>query len=64
MSGRDPYRWRVIDTGLRRAAENMALNRAVLEAHEQGAIPHTLRFLSFEPSALLGFHQNVEQELR
>ncbi|MGA7799959.1 MAG: lipoate--protein ligase family protein [Gammaproteobacteria bacterium] len=64
MSGRDPLRWRVIDTGLRRAAENMALNRAMLEAHEQGAIPHTLRFLRFEPSALLGFHQNVEQELR
>lgn len=64
MSDRDPHRWRVIDTGLRRAAENMALNRAILEAHEQGAIPHTLRFLRFEPSALLGFHQNVEQELR
>lgn len=64
MTVRDPKRWRVIDTGLRRAAENMALNRAMLEAHEQGTIPHTLRFLRFEPSALLGFHQDVEQELR
>lgn len=56
--------WRVIDTGLRPAAENMAINRAMLEARQQGAIPDTLRFLQFTPSALLGFHQNVEQELR
>lgn len=64
MSGRDPQRWRLIDTGLRPAAQNMAINRAMLEAHQAGVIPHTLRFLRFEPSALLGFHQNVDQELR
>lgn len=56
-------KWRVIDTGLRRAAENMALNRALLEAHQEGRIPHTLRFLRFTPSALIGFHQSVDQEL-
>lgn len=56
--------WRVIDTGVRRAAENMALDRAILEAHQEGEAPHTLRFLQFEPSALLGFHQSVGQELR
>ena len=55
--------WRLIDTGIRRAAENFAMNRAILEAHQEGAAPHTLRFVRFEPSALLGFHQNVEQEL-
>ncbi|HKK14913.1 MAG TPA: biotin/lipoate A/B protein ligase family protein [Gammaproteobacteria bacterium] len=64
MTARDPRRWRVIDTGLRGAASNIALNRAILEAHEAGGIPHTLRFLRFQPSALLGFHQNVDQELR
>lgn len=63
MSGRDPTRWRLLDTGVRRAAENFATNRAILEAHQEGAAPHTVRFLSFEPSALIGFHQDVEQEL-
>ena len=61
---RDPKTLRVLDTGLRRAAENMALNRALLESHQAGTSPHTLRFLRFTPSALLGFHQDVEQELR
>jgi len=56
--------WRLIDTGLRPAAENIAINRAMLEAHQQRQIPHTLRFLRFTPSALVGFHQSVEQELR
>lgn len=64
MTMRDSKVWRVIDTGLRPAAQNMAINRAMLEAHQEGLIPHTLRFLQFMPSALLGFHQNVEQELR
>jgi lipoate-protein ligase A len=63
MSARDPRRWRLLDTGLRRAAENMAFNRALLECHQQGDAPHTLRFLRFSPSALIGFHQDVEQEL-
>jgi lipoate---protein ligase len=61
---RNPNTLRVIDTGLRRAAENLALNRALLESHQEGASPHTLRFLRFYPSALVGFHQSVEQELR
>lgn len=55
--------WRLIDTGLRPAAENIALNRALLEARQAGEIPDTLRFLQFTPSALLGFHQSAEQEL-
>ncbi len=55
--------WRVIDTGLRPAAENIALNRALLEARQADEIPNTLRFLRFRPSALLGYHQSAEQEL-
>ncbi len=55
--------WRVIDTGLRPAAENIALNRALLEARQAEAAPRTLRFLRFLPSALVGFHQSVAQEL-
>jgi lipoate-protein ligase A len=54
--------WRVIDTGLRPAAQNIALNRALLEARQAEEIPSTLRFLRFAPSALLGYHQSAEQE--
>lgn len=56
-------RWRVLDTGVRNAAENIALNRALLEARQAGESPNTFRFLQFTPSALLGFHQSAEQEL-
>ncbi len=63
MSERDPTTLRVLDTGLRRASENMAFNRALLECHQDGVSPHTLRFLQFEPCALVGFHQNVAQEI-
>ena len=55
--------WRVIDTGLRSASQNIALNRALLEARQAEEIPSTLRFLRFTPSALLGYHQSAEQEL-
>lgn len=55
--------WRVLDTGLRGAAENIALNRALLEARQAAAAPCTLRFLRFTPSALIGYHQSVDQEL-
>lgn len=56
--------WRYLDTGLRSAAQNIALNRVILESHQGGESPHTLRFLQFQPSALIGFHQSVEQEIR
>lgn len=63
MPERDQNTLRILDTGLRRAAENMAFNRALLECHQEGTSPHTLRFLQFEPCALVGFHQNVDQEI-
>lgn len=59
-----PSVWRVLDTGLRPAAENIALNRALLESRQQDVSPGTLRFLRFTPSALIGFHQSAEQELK
>ncbi|MHB1566244.1 MAG: lipoate--protein ligase family protein [Acidiferrobacter sp.] len=54
--------WRRLDTGVRTAAENMALDRTLLESRQAGA-PNTLRFLRFRPSALIGFHQSARQEL-
>ena len=63
MDNIDKSAWRLLDTGTRHAAENFAINRAILESHQQGNSPHTLRFLGFYPAALIGFHQDVEQEL-
>ncbi len=54
--------WRLLDTGLRPAAENMALDRTLLESTQAGGV-NTLRFLRFRPSALIGFHQSANQEL-
>jgi lipoate---protein ligase len=57
--------WRLLDTGARSAAENMALDEVLLELKAEGKIPHTLRFLQFSsPSVLVGHHQSVEEEVR
>lgn len=57
--------WRLLDTGVRTAAENMALDEVLLIARSEGAIPDTLRFLQFDPPCVLvGYHQVVEQEVR
>lgn len=64
MAERNSTSWRVLDTGVLPAADNMAYNRALLEAHQEGVSPNTLRFLRFEPCALIGFHQDVGQELK
>ena len=55
--------WRLLDTGLRGAADNLALDQALLECHQEGGSPNTLRFLRFEPCALVGYHQKVEHEV-
>lgn len=64
MNPETGFPWRVIDTGVLRAAENFALNQALLTCHQAGDSRNTLRFLRFKPSALIGFHQHVEQEVR
>lgn len=59
------HKWRFLDTGFRSAAENMALDDAILECKARGIIPNTIRFLGFRPPAVLvGYHQDVEQEVR
>lgn len=55
---------RVLDTGVRGARENVALDRALIELHREGRIPDTLRFLRFRPSALVGLHQFLAHEVR
>jgi lipoate-protein ligase A len=56
-------RWRLIDTGLRPAAQNIALDRALLEARRADEIPSTLRFARYPLCALIGSQHAVEQEL-
>ena len=45
---------RVIDTGIRTGRENVAFDQALIEAHNAGRVPQTVRFLRFRPSALVG----------
>jgi len=57
--------WRLLDTGVRTAAENMALDQALLTTCARGQSSNTLRFLQFSPpTALVGYHQDVAQEIR
>src|SRR5687767_4343066 len=56
-------RWRLVDTGLRPAEQNIALDRALLEARRADEIPSTLRFLRFPRCALIGCRRSVDQEL-
>uniref|UniRef100_A0A7C6AFT8 Lipoate--protein ligase family protein n=1 Tax=candidate division WOR-3 bacterium TaxID=2052148 RepID=A0A7C6AFT8_UNCW3 len=57
--------WRLLDTGVLTAAENMALDEMLLELRAKNLIPNTLRILQFNPpAALVGFHQSIEQEIR
>ncbi len=57
--------WRLLDTGPRSAAENMALDELLLELKAGEKIPHTLRFLQFSyPTVLVGHHQSAEEEVR
>lgn len=56
---------RLCDTGVRSAAENMTLDRVMLEARSRDEIPDTLRFLMFDPPAVLvGRYQSVTHEVR
>ncbi len=55
--------FRVLDSAPRTAAEHMALDKVIIEAHSQGIIPNTLRFLQFKPCALVGLHQNTFLEV-
>ncbi|MDI6703928.1 MAG: DUF116 domain-containing protein [bacterium] len=58
-------KWRLLDTGVREADENIALDEVILFARCKGVIPNTVRFLQFFPPAvLIGYHQSVEQEVR
>ena len=54
--------WRVLDTGLRSATQNIALDRALLEARNAEEIPSTLRFARFAPGVLLASGGSAAQD--
>jgi lipoate-protein ligase A len=56
--------FRVIDTGVRNGRLQIAFDQAMIELHRGGLVPDTIRFLRFEPSALVGRHQALRQELK
>lgn len=57
-------KFRIIDTGLRDGRENIAFDQAMIDAHQAGEIPDTIRFIHFRPVALVGRHQATRQEVR
>jgi len=54
---------RVIDSGVVEGRMNIALGQAMIETHQEGGVPDTLRFLRFPPTALIGRHQALNQEI-
>jgi len=57
-------KWRLLQTGASTAARNMAIDRAVLVANSNGKVPPTVRFFSWEPSAIsIGYFQSLEDEI-
>lgn len=55
--------FRVIDVGLRTGRFNIAFDQAMLELHQEGHIGNSLRFIHFEPVALVGRHQCLSAEI-
>lgn len=56
--------FRVVDTGIRDGARNIAFDAALIELHKEKRIPDTIRFLQFVPTALVGRHQDLSREIR
>ncbi len=54
---------RVIDTGVMDGRLNIAIGQAIVEARQEDRVPDTLRFLRFPPTALVGRHQALAQEI-
>ena len=55
--------FRVVDAGLREGRFNIALDQAMLELHQAGEIPDSIRFIHFLPVALVGRHQELSKEI-
>jgi lipoate-protein ligase A len=56
--------FRVIETGPHGGRESTALDQALIDARQESRIPDTIRFIRFRPSALIGVHQYLSQEIK
>lgn len=56
--------WRMIRSGQRSPADNMAIDEAMLIAHSEGKAPPTVRFYGWNPATLsIGYFQKAEDEI-
>lgn len=55
--------FRVIDTGIEDGRRNISFDQALIDARASDEIPDTIRFLRFKPTALVGRHQALSQEV-
>jgi len=56
--------WRLLLTGFHSAAENMAIDRAILVANSKKMVPPTVRFYGWAPSAIsIGYFQQLQGEV-
>jgi lipoate-protein ligase A len=57
-------KWRYLVTENNSAAKNMAIDRAVLVANSEGKVPPTVRFYTWNPSAIsIGYFQGLSEEV-
>ena len=58
------HQWRLLVQGAASAAENMATDEAILRQVTAGKSPNTLRFYTWDPSAVsIGYFQGIAQEV-
>lgn len=56
--------WRLLESGCKPAAENMAVDEAVMIHHAEGSVPPTIRFYCWDPPAVsLGYFQQLKKEV-
>lgn len=64
LGRKEAMKWRVINSGIGRAADNMAVDEAIIRAHAAGQVPPTLRFYGWQPAAIsLGYFQKALAEV-
>ncbi|CQR72286.1 Octanoyltransferase LipM [Sporomusa ovata DSM 2662] len=57
-------KWRVVNTGIDHAANNMAIDEAILRAHISDEAPPTIRFYGWKPAAMsIGYFQKATDEI-
>jgi lipoate-protein ligase A len=59
----DAEPFRIIDTGVREGRSNIAFDAALIDLRQANAVPDTIRFMRFPPTALIGRHQDLSREI-